>query len=203
MTGCEVTNALVKQAWCHGLFGQTHHAVMQYQRRAVSAHGRSTARGSRGSGAAPPARARISRGYLGLNVIGIGGNAFNISTGGIERRGPDVLTRTEFRHVGVIETADVDNRIFIVIRGDVECHDDRIVIGALDRERYRRIGVRGDAEVDIAEIDAVIPQLPLDDLIGKLTAAVACAHGGFGNLSIPEILFAQFLLRDLEKEALA
>ena len=60
-----------------------------------------------------------------------------------------------------------------------------------------------DAEIDIAQIDAVVVHLPLDNFIGDFAAAITGADSGLRDLRVPQILLAEFLLGDFVKEALA
>ncbi len=85
----------------------------------------------------------------------------------------------------------------------VERHDDGVVVGSFHGLGDGRIRIGVDAEIDVAQIDAIVAHLPLDHLIGDLAAAITDADGGLGDLRVPQILFAEFLLGDFVVIALA
>src|SRR5580704_9263569 len=90
-----------------------------------------------------------------------------------------------------------------MIGGDVESHNDGGIVGGLHGFRNRRIGLRRDAEIQVAKINAVIMQLPGDDAIGDLSTTIADADGGLGDLRIPQILSIQLRLGNLVEKTLA
>jgi hypothetical protein len=90
-----------------------------------------------------------------------------------------------------------------MVGGDVERHNNRGVVGGLHGFGNRRVGLGGDAEIDIAQINAVIVQLPGDDAIGDLGSTVADADRGLGYLRVPQELGIELGFWNLVKETLA
>ena len=206
LRGGEVADALVEQARHHRMFGQAHHAVMQHDGRAVAAHG-STAEASASTSSTRCGRgvagARVSDGCFRFDIFGERRNVIDEGTRGVKGRGAELLARAHLGNVGIEQTADVDHRIALMICGDVERHNNGGVVGILHRFGDRSIRLRGDAEIDVAQIHAVVVQLPGDHAIGNRRAAIADADGGLGDLRVPKVLRAEFGCRNFVVEALA
>ena len=144
----------------------------------------------------------IGRGHFGFNVLGVCGDVIDERSRRVEARGPDMLARAELRNVGIKKPAYIDDGIAVVIRGNVECLNNSVVVGVLHGLGDGFIRLRRHTEINVAKIDPIIAKLPGDHPVGNLPTAIPGADRGLGDLGIPEVLFAQFALRNLVVEPL-
>ena len=128
---------------------------------------------------------RVSRRRFGFEVVGEACNMVDEGSRCIERGRAQALPGAEFRNIGIKETAYFNHRIAVVISGDVERHEDGVVVRALDRLRDGCIGICGQTEINVSKKDAIISEFPGNHAICQLAAAIPHASRGFRDLRIP------------------
>src|ERR1700689_1456575 len=103
---------------------------MQNDGRTVATHGSSAEASSASTGGRRSvARPRISDGRFGLDIFWIRRDVIDERTCRVEGGRAELLARAHFRNVGREQTADLNHRIAVMIRGNVKRHDDGGVVG--------------------------------------------------------------------------
>ncbi len=207
----EVADAIVEQPRLHRLLRQQHHAVVHQHAMRAGAERRcaAAAAGSRRRGTTAAAgRCRLRRivvgvGRFDLDVLGERHRALDERPRRVERPRADARPSAELRHVGREEPRHLDHRgVVLAQRLDVERHQDRTVVGGIDRPGDRRRRVSDDVVGDGPEQDPVAAALPPDDAVAGRLSAVPRAERRPRNLADPEELAAEAVFGNLVVDAI-
>ncbi len=122
----------------------------------------------------------------------------------VEGARPHAGAAAELRHFSRERTRDVDHRRIVLAEClDVEGHQDRVVVGRLDRLRDRLPAVGDDVVGDAAQQDAIAAPLPLHDTAANRLPTLPGADRRPRDLTDPEELLVQLRCRDLVIEPIA
>ncbi len=141
---------------------------------------------------------------LDLDVVRERHRALDERALGVEGARAHAGAAAELRHLGREHARDVDHRrVALAERLDVERHQDRFVVGGLDRLRDRLTAIGDDVVGHAAQQHAVAAPLPLHHAAPDRLASLPGADRRPGDLGDPEELFGQLVGRDLVVETLA
>ena len=139
-----------------------------------------------------------------FDVVGERHRALDERALGVEGARADASAAAELGHLGGEHARDVDHRrVALAERLDVEGHQDRLVVGGLDRLRDRLTAVGDDVIGHAAQEHAVAAPLPLHHAAPDRLASLPRADRRPGDLRDPEELLVQLVDGDLVVETLA